>query len=69
MPLLLYPAGQAVAIKKISGQDDTRRFLQSLGFTPGEYVTVISENGGNMIVNVRDTRIALDKNLARRIMV
>jgi len=69
MPLLMYPAGQAVMIKQVSGQDDTRHFLQTLGFVPGEFITVVSENGGNMIVSVKNTRVALDKTLARRIMV
>jgi ferrous iron transport protein A len=69
MPLTLYPSGQAVCIKKIGGQDNTRKFLCSLGFIPGEYVTVISENSGNMIVNIKDCRIALGKDLAKRIVV
>ena len=69
MPLLMYPSGKPVCIKKISGKDETKRFLNSLGFVEGENVTVISEMGGNMIVNVKDTRIAIDKALAGRIMV
>ncbi len=69
MPLAMYPPGMPATIKKIGGQDETRRFLCSLGFTPGERVTIISELGGNMIVNIKDTRVALDKSLARRIMV
>ena len=69
MPLAMYPRGEIATIKKIGGQDETKRFLNSLGFTPGEQVMVISELGGNMIVNVKETRVALDKDLARRIVV
>lgn len=69
MPLSMYPSGKQVSIKKIGGKDETRRFLNSLGFVEGERVTVISEIGGNMIVNVKDTRVAIDHNLARRIVV
>ena len=69
MPLTFYPAGQQVPIRKIGGKDDVKRFLNSLGFVEGEPVTVISCLGGNMIVNVKDTRVALDANLAQRIMV
>lgn len=69
MPLTMWPSGKITAIKKIGGKDETKRFLCNLGFVPGEMVTVVSENCGNMIVNVKDTRVALDKDLAKRIMV
>lgn len=62
-------AGEKNTIKRITGQDDTKRFLESLGFVAGTTVTVVSEIGGNMILNVKDSRIALDKNMARRIVV
>ncbi len=69
MPLSFYPSGQQVPIRKIGGKDDVKRFLNSLGFIEGETVTVVSRLGGNMIVNVKDTRVALDSNLAQRILV
>ena len=69
MPLTLCPSGQVAVIKKIGGKDETKRFLANLGFTPGEHVTIVSENGGNMIINVRDSRVALDRTLAQRIVV
>lgn len=69
MPLTLCPSGQQAIIKKIGGKDETKRFLASLGFTPGEHVTIVSEIGGNMIINVRDSRVALDRSLAQRIVV
>ncbi len=69
MPLTMAKAGQEMSIKKINGRDNTKRFLESLGFVVGGCVTVISELGGNVILNVKDTRVALDKAMASRIMV
>lgn len=69
MPLTLCPSGHRAVIRKIGGKDETKRFLANLGFTPGEHVTIVSENGGNMIINVKDSRIALDRALAQRIVV
>jgi ferrous iron transport protein A len=69
MPLSLMKAGEKNTIKRITGQDETKRFLESLGFVVGSSVTVVSEIGGNMILNIKDTRVALDKNMARRIVV
>ncbi|SFD13504.1 FeoA family protein [Clostridium uliginosum] len=69
MPLILANRGQNMFIKRISGNDQTRRFLSSLGFIVGETITIISEIGGNMIINVKDTRVALDKSMASRIIV
>lgn len=69
MPLTMSKSGIQQSIKQIRGKDDTRRFLESLGFTVGGNVTVISEIGGNVIVNVKDTRIAIDKSMANRIIV
>lgn len=69
MPLTMAPSGSANTVKKINGKDETRRFLESLGFVEGGEVTVVSEMGGNLIVNVKDTRIALSKSMAGRILV
>ena len=69
MPLSLADAGRTFYIHKITGRDETQRFLESLGFVIGGSVTVISEMGGNMILKVKDSRIALDKKMAGRIMV
>jgi len=69
MPLLLAERGSEVLIKKISGNDETRKFLNKLGFIVGNGVTIVSENGGNMIINVKGARIALDKSMAGRISV
>ena len=54
---------------KINGKDETKRFLNSLGFVIGDNVTVVSQLGGNMIINVKDTRVAIDKSMANRIMI
>ena len=69
MPLILATKGNEMNIKKITGNDETKRFLNSLGFVAGETVTIISELGGNLIINVKDSRIALDKGMASRIIV
>ena len=69
MPLTMATAGSQNTVKKITGKDDVRRFLESLGFVEGERVTVVSEMGGNLIVNIKEARIALSKNMAGRILV
>ena len=69
MPLTLVNEGEQVNIKKISGKDDTIRFLNRLGFVEGEQISIVSRVAGNLIVNVKDTRVALDKSLANRIAV
>ena len=56
-------------IKKVGGKEETRRFLESLGFVVGAFVTIVSEINGNLIVNVKDSRVAIDKELATKIMV
>lgn len=69
MPLTLVGEGENVCIKKISGKDDTIRFLNRLGFVEGEQISIVSRLGGNLIVNVKDTRVAIDRTLANRIAV
>lgn len=69
MPLSMTKLGEPNSIKKINGKDEVKRFLESLGFTIGTCVTVISQLGGNMIVSVKDTRVAIDKSMANRIIV
>ncbi|MEM1483260.1 FeoA family protein [Oscillospiraceae bacterium PP1C4] len=69
MPLTMALSGAKNAIKAIHGKDETKRFLESLGFVVGGDVTVVTEMGGNMIVNVKDTRIAISKGMASRIII
>lgn len=69
MPLTMVNAGEPNVIKKVGGKEETRRFLANLGFVAGGIVTVISEIDGNMIVNVKDSRVAIGKDMANKIMV
>ena len=69
MPLSMIEAGEPNVIKKVGGREETRRFLENLGFVVGGTVTVISETDGNMIVNVKDSRVAIGKDMANKIMV
>ena len=69
MPLTMATAGSQNTVKKVTGKDEVRRFLESLGLVEGERVTVVSEMGGNLIVNIKEARIALSKNMAGRILV
>lgn len=69
MPLSMMEAGEPNVIKKVGGKEETRRFLENLGFVVGGTVTVISETDGNMIVNVKDSRVAIGKDMANKIMV
>ena len=69
MPLVMLGSGVKKHIVKISGKDKVRRFLESLGFVEGAEVSIVSEMSGNMIVNVKDSRVAINKELARCIIV
>lgn len=69
MPLSMVNTGEANIIKKVGGKEDTRRFLENLGFVVGGAVTVISKINGNMIVNIKDSRVAIGKDMANKIMV
>lgn len=69
MPLSLVKEGEPNIIKKVGGKTETRKFLESLGFVAGGEVTVISELNGNLIVNIKDSRIAIGRDMASRIMV
>ena len=69
MPLTLAGRGKPVTIRKITGKDEIRQHLAELGFVMDATVTVVSEMGGNLIVQVKDSRIALDRNMAGRIMI
>ena len=69
MPLTLAQQGEPVTIRKITGKDEIRQHLAELGFVMDATVTVVSEMGGNLIVQVKDSRIALDRSMAGRIMI
>lgn len=68
MPLTMAKQGETVTIRKITGTDEVRQHLAELGFVVDGEVTVVSELGGNLILQVKDSRIALDRAMANRIM-
>ncbi|MBQ4483200.1 MAG: ferrous iron transport protein A [Lachnospiraceae bacterium] len=69
MPLTYASAGEENVIKKIGGSPEVKRHLENLGFTPGGKVTLVSILGGNVIVRVKESRIALNEDMARKVMV
>ena len=69
IPLVYTDKEEDQIIKKISGSDEVKRHLENLGFTVGGSVSVINSLGGNIIVKVKESRIAINEDLARRIMV
>ena len=68
LPLPTAKESESVIIKRITGNDATRLHLAEMGFTVGTKITVVTRMGGNMILQVRDSRVALDESMARRIM-
>ena len=69
MPLTMAKTGETVTIRKITGQEEVRQHLAELGFVVDSDVTVVSEIAGNLILQVKDSRIALDRTMANRIMI
>lgn len=69
MPLAFANTGEEFMIKKIGGNPETKKFLENLGFVIGGEVTIVNEIGGSVIVNVKESRVAVSKEMARRIMV
>ena len=69
MPLTMLNIGETGEIKRIGGNEETRRFLNNLGFVVGAEVVVVSAIGGNVIVNIKDSRVAINEDMATRIMV
>lgn len=69
MPLTMAKEGEVTFIKRVGGKEEVRRHLENMGFVPGANVTVISVNNGNVIVNVKESRVAISKEMANKIMV
>ena len=69
MPLSMVKKGEANIIKRVGGKEEVRKFLGNIGFVVGAAVTVISEIKGNMIVEVKDSRVDIGKDMANKIMV
>ena len=69
MPLSMAKVGETVTIRKITGKDQIRQHLAELGFVVNSDVTVVSQLAGNLILQVKDSRVALDRTMANRIMI
>lgn len=69
MPLALAELGQENTIKKIGGSPDVKKHLENLGFVAGGSVMIVNRLGANVIVNVKNARIAISEEMARKIMV
>ena len=69
MPLTMAGAGETAVIRRVGGSDEIRRHLENLGFITGSEVTVVSVVSGNVIVNVKDSRVAISREMANKIMV
>lgn len=69
MPLTMAKAGERNSIKKVGGKGETKQHLENLGFVAGAPVIVISEISGNVIVNIKDSRIAISREMANKILV
>ena len=69
LPLTMAKTGETVTIRKITGKDEVRQHLAELGFVVDSTITVVSKMGGNLILQVKDSRIALDTSMATRIMI
>ena len=69
MPLTMTNTGETNIIKKVGGKEETKRFLENLGFVVGGVVTVVSDIGGNLIVNIKDSRVAIGRDMANKILV
>lgn len=69
MPLTFANIGEINTIKKINGKNETKKFLEKLGFVTGSEISLVSKQGGNVIVNIKDSRVAIGKDMATKIMV
>lgn len=69
MPLTLLGVGESSLITRVGGKPETRQFLEGLGFVVGTPITVISKIDGNIICSIKDTRVAISKEMAQRISV
>ena len=69
MPLTMARPGESNTIKKVGGNTEARQFLENLGFVTGSKVTIVTEIAGNVIVNIKESRVAISREMARSIMV
>ena len=69
MPLTMAREGEVTSIKRVGGKEEVRRHLENMGFVPGTDVTVVTVNNGNVIVNVKEARVAISSEMANKIMI
>ena len=69
MPLTMAGPGEQFLVKKINGKEEVRRFLENLGLIPGADISVVSEICGNVIIQIKDSRVAISKEMAQKIIV
>ena len=69
MPLTMAAAGETATIRRVGGNAEVRRHLENMGFVEGSNITVVSVVGGNVIVNVKESRVAISREMANKIMV
>ena len=69
MPLTMAREGEVTSIKRVGGKEEVRRHLENMGFVPGTDVTVVTVNNGNVIVNVKEARVAISRDMANKIMI
>ena len=69
MPLAMAKTGEENEIRKVGGKPEVRRFLENLGFVTGALVSVVSENAGNVSVKIRESRVAISREMALKIMI
>ena len=69
MPLTMAREGEVTSIKRVGGKEEVRRPLENMGFVPGTDVTVVTVNNGNVIVNVKEARVAISREMANKIMI
>ncbi|GFI60974.1 hypothetical protein IMSAG049_00124 [Clostridiales bacterium] len=69
MPLSMANSGETMCIQKVGGKAETKKFLENLGFVTGGAVTVVTVTGGNLIVQVKESRVAISREMANKILV
>ena len=69
MPLTMAGSGEESTIKRVGGKEEVRQFLATLGFVPGAHVSVITEINGNVIVSIKESRVAISREMAAKIMI
>lgn len=69
MPLAIVEMGKPYTVSRVGGNEETKKFLEKLGFVPGAAVAVVNVAEGNVIVNIKESRVAIGKDMAAKIMV